>query len=162
LHTIDQYDDSVLFTDFILSSVITRLATRGGPSAVLYFSDHGERLYEDDLPELRGHGFPLPAMVEVEIPFLMWLSPDLRGSSPEFVSRLQARTGEPVQLENVFDTMVDLAHLTYAQSDGHASLLSADFKPFESLEVLSIAQRPMCLASSDLHSDKPFAPCSEY
>jgi heptose-I-phosphate ethanolaminephosphotransferase len=161
LRTIDEYDDSVLFTDFVVTSVIKRLAQRGGTSAVLYFSDHGERLYEEDLPELRGHGFPLPSMSEVEIPFFLWLSPALRSSRPEYVSRLRARAADPVQLENVFDTVVDLAGLAYEQSNPRASLLSADFQPYESLEVLSIAQRPMCLASADLHTNKPFRPCSE-
>jgi glucan phosphoethanolaminetransferase (alkaline phosphatase superfamily) len=161
LRTIDEYDASVLFTDFIVSSVIKRLAERGGTTAVLYFSDHGERLFEPDLPDLRGHGFPLPSKAEVEVPFLLWLSPALRSSRPEYVTRLRARTAAPVQLENVFDTVVDLAGLSYEQGDTHASLLSADFHAYDSLEVLSIAQRPMCLAAADLQTNKPFHPCYE-
>lgn len=141
---VDQYDNSIRFTDYVLSSIIQQVAALNRSSAVFYFSDHGERLFEPSEPELRGHGFPTPSIAELEIPFLVWLSPAYRSAHPEFVTRLEARVHTPAQLENVFETIVDLAGLTYDGRATDSSLFSANFKAPNALRVLTTSQVPMC------------------
>lgn len=146
---VDEYDNSIRFTDFVLASILQKVSELGKSSALLYFSDHGERLFEPDQPNVTGHGFPVPSRAELEIPFLMWLSPSFSAAHPEFSMRLQKNVHMPVQLENVFETLVDLAGLTYDGREERASLLAPDFDPHSSIQVLSVSQEPFCFSMGE-------------
>ncbi len=95
---VDQYDNSVRYTDFILASIIEEVAALGDISAVLYFSDHGERLYDANEPNLRGHGFPAPSVIEIEIPLVVWLSPAFRSEYGDLTRNLEVNSHRSTQL----------------------------------------------------------------
>lgn len=141
---VDQYDNSIRFTDFVLSSAIDQVRGLSIPSAVVYLSDHGERLYDAGMRQLRGHGFPVPSREELQIPLLVWLSPALENQRPKVRDLLQARSHLPVQLKNVFETIVDLSELTYRGRDPRTSLLAEDFHAFPSVAVYATTQAPIC------------------
>lgn len=69
------YDNTILYTDFILSQIIKALKTNEGSinGALLYISDHGESLGENGLYL---HGAPklIAPKVQIEIPMLIWFS----------------------------------------------------------------------------------------
>ncbi|MBW2960861.1 phosphoethanolamine transferase [Mesonia aestuariivivens] len=69
---INAYDNSILYTDYILSEIIKKVDKVNLKSAVVYFSDHGDEVY--DTRNFFGHfqNKPTPAMYE--IPFLVWTS----------------------------------------------------------------------------------------
>lgn len=76
---LNAYDNSIVYTDFLIHSVIETLRSiPGRRGCVLYVSDHGESLGENNLYM---HGVPM-AMApreQLEIPFLVWTSdPALR------------------------------------------------------------------------------------
>lgn len=76
---INAYDNTILYTDFLLSSLIDTLAQLPAEyhTAMLFVSDHGESLGENDLFM---HGVPMamaPAE-QYEIPFLVWQSDSWR------------------------------------------------------------------------------------
>lgn len=54
-NVVDEYDNTVLYTDWLLSELIATLTQRGGASAVFFASDHGENLLDDER-QLLGHG----------------------------------------------------------------------------------------------------------
>lgn len=71
---INAYDNTVLYTDYLIHSLIEML--RGIPdrrSCVIFISDHGESLGENNLYM---HGVPLSMApdVQTDIPFIVWLS----------------------------------------------------------------------------------------
>lgn len=72
------YDNSIIYTDYLLSTTIDSLRTlTDWQTALVYVSDHGESLGENNLFM---HGVPMsmaPAY-QYEIPFLVWLSPGFR------------------------------------------------------------------------------------
>jgi glucan phosphoethanolaminetransferase (alkaline phosphatase superfamily) len=45
--TIATYDDTILYTDTVLSSVITLLEREDAPAAMLYVADHSDNLYDE-------------------------------------------------------------------------------------------------------------------
>ena len=45
---VDAYDNSILYTDWFLTELISMLSARNTHSALLYASDHGENLLDDD------------------------------------------------------------------------------------------------------------------
>ena len=75
---VNAYDNSVLYVDHLLNGLIDTLRTvQGWNCAMLFVSDHGESLGENDLFM---HGVPMkiaPA-VQYEIPFLVWTTPGFR------------------------------------------------------------------------------------
>jgi len=73
---INAYDNTILYTDYILSEVIKDLSQlKGYNSTMLFVSDHGESLGEKNLYM---HGFPMSIAPkeQFEIPFIVWTSND--------------------------------------------------------------------------------------
>lgn len=71
---INAYDNTIVYTDFILSSVIETLKELPNyKSSMIYVSDHGESLGEKNLYM---HGVPmsLAPKQQYEIPFIVWVS----------------------------------------------------------------------------------------
>lgn len=75
---VNAYDNSLIYTDYLLSSLIDTLrGLSDWRTAMLYVSDHGESLGENNLFM---HGVPMSVAPrqQYEIPFLVWLSSDFR------------------------------------------------------------------------------------
>lgn len=68
---INSYDNSILYTDFIVSELIGMLEEKGGHATPTYTADHGEDLLDDDR-NLFAHG--RITKDSVEVPLLIWLS----------------------------------------------------------------------------------------
>lgn len=69
--TIDQYDNAILYNDYILREIIELTRSIDMPASVIYFSDHGEEVY--DSVDFAGHtanGILTKNLIEV--PFLFW------------------------------------------------------------------------------------------
>lgn len=75
---VNSYDNTIVYTDYLLNNLIDTLASiTEWQSAMLYISDHGESLGENNMYM---HGLPMlmaPA-TQTEIPFIVWLSSDYR------------------------------------------------------------------------------------
>ncbi len=75
----NSYDNSILYTDFILDHVISQLRELDGwKSCMMYISDHGESLGEGGLYM---HGVPISVAPkeQLEIPFVVWTSDASQG-----------------------------------------------------------------------------------
>ena len=71
---INAYDNTIVFTDYILSKIINELSVlKGYRSSMIYVSDHGESLGEKNLYM---HGMPvsIAPRQQYEIPFIVWSS----------------------------------------------------------------------------------------
>jgi heptose-I-phosphate ethanolaminephosphotransferase len=151
MRLLDEYDNSVSFTDTVTRGVIGRLAACGCKSGLIYFSDHGERLFDNGLSDDDfGHGFPTISRQEIEIPFFAWLSSSYRHANPALVQRLRANANSAAQLQNLFETITDLAGVDYATRSAESSLFSAQFRPPRGLEVLKPDEESVYLAVDDL------------
>lgn len=79
---INAYDNTILYTDFLLDGLIDTLRTMTDwKSAMIFISDHGESLGEN---KMFMHGLPmkLAPKVQYEIPFLVWTSEGFREYKP--------------------------------------------------------------------------------
>ena len=75
---INAYDNSILYTDYLLSNLIDTLRSlKGWKSSMIFISDHGESLGENNMFM---HGIPmkLAPKVQYEIPLLVWTSDGFR------------------------------------------------------------------------------------
>ncbi|WP_267550648.1 phosphoethanolamine transferase [Rhizobium rhizogenes] len=72
------YDNTILYTDHIVSMVIDKLKARSNSisGAVLYFSDHGESLGENGI-YLHGTPYIIAPAQQTHVPMLVWMADDL-------------------------------------------------------------------------------------
>ncbi len=79
---INAYDNTIVYTDYILSNLIDILKQKQEySSTMLFVSDHGESLGENNLYM---HGLPvaIAPKEQFEIPFIVWLSDDYKKLKP--------------------------------------------------------------------------------
>ena len=76
---LNAYDNSILATDAFLDQAIEWLKTHAAdrPTALLYVSDHGESLGENNL-YLHGLPYAIAPDVQKHVPWIAWLSPALQ------------------------------------------------------------------------------------
>ncbi len=125
-NVIDQYDNSVLYNDYIISSIINILNSKtAGKSVMIYFSDHGEEMY--DYRDFAGHAYEKVTPPMCEIPFVVWMSDMYKEKRPDLVFD----TNRPYSTEDFIYSISDIAGLNYEGYDDSRSLFSAGFKERE-------------------------------
>lgn len=75
---INTYDNTILYTDFIISSSINILKKFPSyESGLVYISDHGESLGENGI-YLHGFPFKIAPNEQKKVPFIMWMSENMK------------------------------------------------------------------------------------
>ncbi|WP_114241720.1 phosphoethanolamine transferase [Dyella sp. C9] len=119
---INGYDNTILFTDHVLSGLIDELAKHEDvESWLLYSSDHGEALF-DDCRMQSGHGQFSKATQHPAA--LFWASPLYKRLNQDKVSLLQNRQDMLASTGMFFETMTDLAGIAVEGNRPNNSLLS--------------------------------------
>ena len=129
IREINDYDNSIAYTDFILEQILLILEKQSRPTAFLYFSDHGEAVYEDG--RTRGHAENAGSRYMFEIPFVIWLSPEYREERPEFSRQIKNYTARPWQTDDLIYPVLNLAGVTFDNFKTAKDILSPDFIPEE-------------------------------
>jgi len=118
---INSYDNTVVYTDYILSQVIYILRGSNAITALWYVSDHGETLPTPVCP-LAGHGVDTRA--EFEIPALFWYSDLYAKDFPERVETLRSNADKPTLTANTFESLIDMAGVAFPGHDETWSMFS--------------------------------------
>lgn len=125
---INSYDNTLLAGDRFLAGVIARARASAKPAVVLFTSDHGENLYDDDR-QLFMHIGPHPSRADTMVPMLFWANAAYAGSHADKIGAMRAQLGAPVNHLAVMPTLLDLAGVTYDGKDPAQSLASGKFQP---------------------------------
>ncbi len=106
---VNSYDNTVLYTDHVLSELIRILSVAGqdADTAMLYVSDHGESLGENGM-YLHGFPYALAPAAQTHVPMLAWVSPGFAESLGLSEKCLEARTQDRLSHDNVFDILLGL------------------------------------------------------
>ena len=124
---LNAYDNTIAYTDHVLHSLITELRRDNATAALLYTSDHGENIFDDDR-ELFLHASPRPSVYELHVPLLIWLSESYRERHPDTASHLAGNTSRLVQTSaSVFHTMLDIAGISTPLRADSLSVASPHF-----------------------------------
>ena len=94
---INAYDNTIVYTDYILSNLIGELKQlEEYNSSMIYISDHGESLGENNLYM---HGLPvsMAPKEQLDIPFIVWVSDDSR----------KLKDNKMLSQHNVFHSILD-------------------------------------------------------
>ncbi|MDR1676057.1 MAG: lipid A phosphoethanolamine transferase [Tannerella sp.] len=119
--TVDQYDNSVLYNDWLMASILNLLDRQREPSVMIYFSDHGEEVY--DFRDFAGHAAEKVSSYMCEVPFIVWMSGDYIKKRPNLVFR----EDRPYSTCDLLYSLSDLAGLSYEGYDPARSLFSPQF-----------------------------------
>ena len=116
------YDNAVLYNDFIVDEIIRRF--EGRDAIVIYTSDHGEDVFDDDITF--GHG---PGHTErvFEVPLVVWISEACRKNHPATAKKILAAKDKPFMADDMIHALLDLMAVHTADFDSHKSLFSDDF-----------------------------------
>jgi glucan phosphoethanolaminetransferase (alkaline phosphatase superfamily) len=142
----NSYDNSVLYTDYLLAEVIERLVASGSQSSLLYIADHGENLF-DGVCDKSGHGHATER--DFRVASIWWNSPSYTSANPEKAALLQQRRDVPMTTSHVFHTLLDAASIRYPEEDLSRSLLRTNWSPRPrwtqtGLDFDTAARDPIC------------------
>ncbi len=119
---LNTYDDSIRYTDWVVSRFVEALRARGETDAetLIYFSDHGEDCYDTTDEKLLGHG-PIANLPMTSVPLQVWASPKMKALRPGLAERM-SRPKESYRLEDLVHTVIDLAALSGPDFDPSKSV----------------------------------------
>lgn len=129
---INAYDNSILYTDYILSSIIDQIDRPNTVSAFMFVSDHGEEICKGGA----GHGGNCtPTIQEYHVPFIFWWSDSYKEQYSEKVNYALSRKDAKLNGDNIYYTLCDLADIQLSEQYNHPSwsVLSPSFTEHERL-----------------------------
>lgn len=109
---VNTYDNTILYTDYILSSVIDELKSYQDKYQIVfwYVSDHGESTGEHGL-YLHGTPYFLAPSQQTHVPMLAWLSADFSQNQRSKSQCLQRQQHQSLSHDNIFHTMLGLLNI---------------------------------------------------
>jgi heptose-I-phosphate ethanolaminephosphotransferase len=108
-----------------VSQIIDRVRAVDASAFVLYLSDHGEEVYDER--DFFGHTENVANRFMVEIPLLIWLSPEYESRNKEKVSAIVENLDRAFMTDDLDHTLMDLSDLSYDGLDPKQSLANRDF-----------------------------------
>lgn len=126
---INAYDNTILYTDAVLDSIMTTVEQAGHPAALVYLSDHGEDIFDDSRHRFL-HASPTPTYWQIHVPMLVWMSESYRNLHPdEYEAAGKNRNLDVSSSRSAFHTLVEMAGLRTPHLDRTASLASEYYTP---------------------------------
>ena len=127
---VNSFDNTILYTDHFLGQAIQWLKKSEATSApaMLYVSDHGESLGENNL-YLHGLPYRVAPDVQKRVPWITWLSSSFEKQSGLMPTCLKNKSQAPLTHDNYFHSVLGLMNIStqayQAKLDVHADCRSA-------------------------------------
>jgi len=103
---INCYDNSVLYNDHVVSSIIKSLENKNGVNGLLYFSDHA-----DDVFGKLGHNAANFTYDMTRIPLIMWFSEQYKSRYQDKYSALKGHENALFSNDDIYDTLVGVFNI---------------------------------------------------
>ncbi|MEB6480209.1 phosphoethanolamine transferase [Acinetobacter vivianii] len=105
---INSYDNTLLYTDYVLDSLIETLKnTSQYQTGLWYLSDHGESTGESGM-YLHGAPYAIAPTQQTHVPMLMWFSTAWQQQAHKQMSCLAQQTKNKLSQDNLFPTLLSL------------------------------------------------------
>lgn len=125
LATYNSYDNAVRFNDHVVASLIQQFAATDPNGLLMYFSDHGEAVYDTPGEPVLGRNEGKPTAAMYTVPFVVWRSTQWKQQHPADWSALLER---PYPSMNMIHTLADLAGLSFDRFDAGRSIVSRQYR----------------------------------
>ncbi len=120
------YDNTVLYTDFIVAGLIRQLQQQQAIASLLLVSDHGENIFDGNCDK-SGHGHNTE--FDYRVGALWWGSELFSQQFPQKTQQLNLAARQPLLTSQTFHTMLQMADIHYPTQQSALSFASAAFKP---------------------------------
>ena len=134
---INSYDNSILYTDFILSKIIQKLHKTSTSSFMYFLSDHGENLF-DTTEQKFLHGYETPTKYELEIPLFIWYSKSYKENYPAVIKNLIHNRNQKLMATNTFHTVLDMANISFPDFNYKESFANKEFDTLQKRNVYTV------------------------
>ncbi len=125
---IAHYDNATLYNDFVIYNVIQKFLDK--EAVVLYFSDHGEEIY--DYRNFMGHGVGIlekskHIKYQIEIPFMIWVSDLYKENHPDTVEQIKNAVNRPYNTGDLVHLIMDISGVKAVGYDPTRSVINDQF-----------------------------------
>ena len=125
---INAYDNTIRNTDKVLAGIIRAVEAKGVNSAVIFTSDHGEDIFDDERGRFL-HASPIPTYYQLRVPLLVWTSQSFAEQYPGALAQLKAHAQLPISTNLVvFHTLLDLSGIDTPYKKDSLALSNKEFK----------------------------------
>lgn len=107
---IADYDNATLYNDFVVDSVIKKFENEN--CMIVYFSDHGQEIYEID--NFMGHGNAKKRpniRYQIRVPFMIWMSSAFRAQYPDIEKKVKESVHKPIITDDLPHFLFDVASI---------------------------------------------------
>lgn len=120
------YDNATLYNDYVIKQIIDFFRDKN--SIIIYFSDHGEQIY-DDKRKVFGRNFSKNQSNESikclnEIPFMIWCSDQYMAMHSKIVSRINQSLNRPLMNDDICYLLFDLAGMKFKGTKPDRSVIN--------------------------------------
>lgn len=119
-NVIAQYNNAILYNDYVNHEIIKRFEDKD--AIVIYFSDHGEEVYETR--NMFGHVYMNPSLPMLEIPLYIWSSSSFKHKHSDIIKLLSKQTNKPYNTANIIHTIMDICGIRSSDFNKEKSLLN--------------------------------------
>ncbi|HEX9825498.1 MAG TPA: sulfatase-like hydrolase/transferase [Flavobacteriaceae bacterium] len=118
---INSYDNAILYNDFLIAEAIKKVKTLNIKSFVLFFSDHGEEMFND--LDMAGHNEDIYSKNMLDIPFILWESTKYKKEKDlDFVAERK------YMIDDLIYSAADLLDIEAMEIDYSRSIFNINFK----------------------------------
>jgi glucan phosphoethanolaminetransferase (alkaline phosphatase superfamily) len=113
-HWWNAYDSAVNESMEFLDLLIERIKEKPGHVFLLYTSDHGENMMDDDR-DLTDHALTFPTRWDTGVPAIIWANEAWRADNPRKYVSLMQNKSKPLMHLDLIPTMLGAAGITYQE-----------------------------------------------
>ncbi len=127
--SIADYDNATFYNDYVMSEIFNRF--RNSNTVLVYFSDHGEEVYDyrDSRGRVNDNMSKNQVKYQFEIPFMIWCSEAFKEKFPEKLEMIKTSLNRPFMTDNLCQMMFALGGVKCTYYHKERDLLSPYFKP---------------------------------
>ena len=111
---INGYDNTILYTDYLLNSMIDSLEKQEAIAAVWYVSDHGQTI-----TATQGWHGSVCDENEYHVPLCIWYSDEYKLYNENAIKQLGNHIHTPINSDNIFYTICGMTHIELPESYAH-------------------------------------------
>jgi heptose-I-phosphate ethanolaminephosphotransferase len=123
---INSYDNAIRYNDWVMAQLISTLKAKQQHSLLVYFSDHGEDVYDSEPYSFQGRNEAAPTLPMYSVPFMIWHS-DNWFNAKTLLSNID--THRQYDNADLIYTLSDLAGLSFDGFQPSESVVNAQFSP---------------------------------
>jgi heptose-I-phosphate ethanolaminephosphotransferase len=123
---INEYDNAIVYNDFIIRNLIEEVRQTAVNAYVLYFSDHGEDVFETK--DMAFHSESEGTKPMYDIPFFVWLSDDFKKNLP---ANLVFDVNRKYMTDDLIYSIASLSDVGFDEYESGRSIFDEKFKSRE-------------------------------